>query len=108
MMIRRLVVATVAVLVCALTMDASAQWPDGRPLSFEGSANRPGGDYARIVMPERNPLICVARCQQDQRCQAFTFVHPGPQGPQPICYLYDGRGLSGGNQHGVAVSGRRY
>ena len=39
--------------------------------------DRPGGDYARFVVPSGDPAMCAARCDRDDRCRAWTFSYPG-------------------------------
>ena len=39
--------------------------------------DRPGGDYARFVVPSGDPAVCAARCERDGRCRAWTFSYPG-------------------------------
>ncbi len=56
---------------------------------FEYGTNRPGGDYRNFDLAQPNPEDCQIECQNDGRCQAWTFVHPGYQGPQARCWLKD-------------------
>jgi hypothetical protein len=46
-----------------------------------------GGDYT--VMDIVSPDACQGECKKDHRCNAWTFVKAGVQGPQPRCYLKD-------------------
>jgi hypothetical protein len=39
--------------------------------------DRPGGDYARFVVPSGDPQVCAARCEREGRCRAWTFSYPG-------------------------------
>jgi hypothetical protein len=39
--------------------------------------DRPGGDYARFVVPSGDPALCAARCDREPRCRAWTFSYPG-------------------------------
>jgi hypothetical protein len=39
--------------------------------------DRPGGDYARFVVPSGDPAVCAARCDREARCRAWTFSYPG-------------------------------
>jgi len=52
---------------------------------YEENTDRPGSDYERYMMDDANP--CRAACVVDKRCQAWTFVRAGIQGPTGICYL---------------------
>jgi hypothetical protein len=56
-----------------LALFAAANAPARAQLGFD----RPGGDYARFVVPSGDPAVCAARCDRDQRCRAWTFSYPG-------------------------------
>ena len=56
-------------------------------VNFEVNTNRHGSDYARFDLTVANPDQCFERCRGDSRCAAWTFVRPGVQGPQAVCYL---------------------
>ena len=56
---------------------------------LEADVDRPGGDYRVFDLPAPNPQLCVAACEQDGRCRAFTYVKPGAQGPNARCWLKD-------------------
>ncbi len=45
----------------------------------------PGHDYARYTAP--SALTCRHSCGGEPECQAYTWVRPGVQGPDAICYL---------------------
>lgn len=53
--------------------------------------DRPGGDYARFVVPSGDPAACVARCDRDARCRAWTFSYPGTAAiggsKKAVCWL---------------------
>ncbi len=53
--------------------------------------DRPGGDYARFVVPSGDPAVCAARCDRDGRCRAWTFSYPGTAAiggsTSAICWL---------------------
>jgi PAN domain/Trypsin len=51
----------------------------------EENTDRPGSDFERYLMDDAHP--CRAACVGDQRCQAWTFVRAGIQGPTGVCYL---------------------
>lgn len=51
----------------------------------ENNTDRPGSDYERYLMDDAHP--CRAACVGDTRCQAWTFVRAGIQGPTGVCYL---------------------
>ena len=56
-------------------------------VAFEVDTDRRGSDYERIDMPVANPDACFDRCRNDGRCAAWTYVRPGVQGPNAVCYL---------------------
>jgi hypothetical protein len=47
------------------------------PAIAQPGVDRPGGDYARFVVPSGDPKVCAARCDRDPRCRAWTFSYPG-------------------------------
>ena len=63
---------------------AAAQ--EGREV-FEPNVDRPGQDYRSFDLNESRPELCLQACMQEDRCQAFTYVNPGVQGPKPRCWL---------------------
>jgi PAN domain len=58
---------------------------------FSGSAfavdgtNLPGRDYANFPAP--SAFVCRTSCGGESRCQAYTWVKPGIQGPTGHCWL---------------------
>ena len=59
--------------------------------SAQTGVDRPGGDYARFVVPSGDPAVCAARCDRDARCRAWTFSYPGTAaiggGTSAMCWL---------------------
>lgn len=49
--------------------------------------DRPGGDFANFDLNGTFPSDCRDACAKDSRCQAWTYVHPGVQGPKARCWL---------------------
>src|SRR4029077_14418879 len=47
--------------------------------------NLPGRDYANFPAP--SAFVCRSSCGGESRCQAYTFVKPGIQGPTGHCWL---------------------
>lgn len=47
--------------------------------------NLPGSDYANF--PTNSQVLCRNTCGGDARCQAWTWVKPGVQGPAGRCWL---------------------
>lgn len=55
---------------------------------FEVNINRPGGDYIDFASGgAHTALLCLAACQSQPACKAWTYVKPGIQGPQSHCWL---------------------
>jgi hypothetical protein len=49
--------------------------------------DRAGGDYANFDLNGAFPSDCRDACAKDGRCQAWTYVQPGVQGPKARCWL---------------------
>ena len=49
--------------------------------------NLPGHDYADFNAP--SAFVCRTSCGGEARCQAYTWVKPGIQGPSGHCWLKD-------------------
>src|SRR5262245_60502988 len=47
--------------------------------------NMPGLDYANFKAD--TSFICRDSCEGDTRCQGWTWVRPGIQGPSGLCWL---------------------
>lgn len=61
----------------------------GAGFQLEPGVDRPGADIARIALDEAEPAACARLCADTPECQAFTFVQPGLQGEQAMCWLKD-------------------
>jgi hypothetical protein len=58
------------------------------PASAQIGFDRPGGDYARFVVPSGDPAVCAGRCEREGRCRAWAFSYPGTGGgTSAICWL---------------------
>ena len=55
--------------------------------AFEMDVDRPGQDIGSFDLPQPDPGLCLAACQANGQCRAFTFVKPGIQGGQARCWL---------------------
>jgi hypothetical protein len=53
-------------------------------LAVDGT-NLPGRDYASFDAP--SAAVCRSTCGGESRCQAYTWVKPGIQGPSGRCWL---------------------
>jgi len=111
----RLVVSTVAIIVIAAgafglhqiyrTNGQIASRPDRPPdkpqvqpkstpvaterafTSFQENTDMPGSDYTSLTLAEPDAIQCQKLCSQDQRCLAWTYVAPGYQEEQAVCWL---------------------
>ncbi len=58
-------------------------------VSWEPGIDRPGSDYRNFKLANDQPGLCARQCEQERRCQAYTYVKPGVQGAQARCWLKD-------------------
>jgi hypothetical protein len=56
-------------------------------LTYEPDTNRYGDDYKSIDLTNPDPYVCQHACQEDSKCQAYTYVPPGIQGSNAKCWL---------------------
>ncbi len=49
--------------------------------------NIPGGDIASFALPAPDPGLCRQACDQNNACRGWTFVKPGVQAAQAMCWL---------------------
>jgi hypothetical protein len=68
---------------CAGRSSSDSRFGFYREVGFD----RRGGDYRRWPLPSVD--ACEEACNNDRRCQAYTFVREGVQGPTSICWLKD-------------------
>ena len=54
---------------------------------FELDVDRPGYDFQSFDLPQPRAELCREACLRDGRCQAFTYVNEGVQGPTARCRL---------------------
>jgi hypothetical protein len=72
-----------ALIVCA----SLAGLITNSPAHAQAGFDRPGGDYASVVVRSGDPAACAARCDRDPRCRAWSFSYPTTVGPRAICWL---------------------
>jgi hypothetical protein len=53
----------------------------------EQNTNRFGGDYTGFPISQPRPLWCAYYCAHDSKCKAYSYVPPGVQGTQAMCWL---------------------
>lgn len=73
--------ALLACLLFLVAMGAHAQ------SSLEPATDRAGADYQGLPLRSADPAVCQRRCDDDSACRAYTYVKPGVQGAQAMCYL---------------------
>src|SRR5690606_18372862 len=54
---------------------------------MENNTDRPGSDYNRFVLTVADPKNCQTACNADQGCAAWTYVRPGVQQKEAVCYV---------------------
>ena len=47
-------------------------------------------NYHHFNLHAADPGLCEGACAKDPKCRAFTYVHPGVQGPKARCWLKHG------------------
>ena len=72
-----------------LTLSSLLAAPAWAGTTREENVDRSGRDYRRFNPPAANPDLCRRACEEEDRCRAYTYVRPGVQGPQAVCYLKD-------------------
>jgi hypothetical protein len=65
---------------------ASAQ---ARGSRMEMNTNRMGGDYRDFDLSRADPAACMAACDGEAQCVAWTYVKPGGPGERAHCWLKD-------------------
>ena len=56
---------------------------------FELNTARPGSSYRHFELSEADPALCKKACEEESQCKAWTYVKPGFQGANPVCWLKD-------------------
>jgi len=75
----------VASFVTILVIGVTAKAQDS---TFEPGFNRPGGDYANTMLnPGSGPKDCMAKCIDDNRCKAWTYVNAGAYTELAQCWF---------------------
>jgi len=64
-----------------------AQQLGGGNLTVEPGTDRMGGDYVSFDLGQPNFQLCRQACANDNRCLAYTYVHPGVQSASARCWL---------------------
>lgn len=62
-----------------------------RPLEakvfMEENTDRPGADYRVFELKSAAPAHCMRACEEDGKCQAWTYVKPGHGNAPAMCKL---------------------
>lgn len=62
--------------------------PGKGSLSKVENQNLPGGDYKRIELTSvQTCQVCIDSCLNDPKCAAYTYVKPGVQSQNGVCWL---------------------
>lgn len=76
---------------CSLKTAAAAPSFGGSNISghrrYLERGDRPGWDYKHFTVTPADTVVCMQACAKDPVCKAFTFVFPGVQGPDAVCWL---------------------
>lgn len=70
---------------------------------MEQNTDRPGQNYRAFDLGAPEPERCLAACQEDGKCRAWTYVKPGVQGAKARCWLK--AGVPPAKPGGCCVSG---
>ena len=54
---------------------------------MEYDTDRPGGDLGPPTAVKADPQNCRILCQANERCVAWTYVRPGIQADDAMCWL---------------------
>lgn len=79
--------------------------PSASQVTLEPNTDRMGSDYRRFELNTPDPQACRQACQQDPNCRAFTYVRPGLQAANAVCYLKNA--VPGTRADSCCVSGVR-
>jgi len=73
----------------SITVSTQSRTDSGRDnnVSWEPGTDRPGSDYRNFRLANDQPGLCARQCEQEHRCEAYTYVKPGIQGAQARCWL---------------------
>ena len=71
----------------ALAFVGSAGVAGSKVTSDPPGTDRPGGDFAHHAQSVPGAQLCASECLFNQRCTAYSYVKPGVQGPQAVCWL---------------------
>ncbi|MCC5625666.1 PAN domain-containing protein [Nostoc sp. CHAB 5715] len=73
-------------------------------ITAEFGRDRTGGDYTAFPIPSF-ASACQEFCINDIKCNSYTYVRPGVQRPEAVCYLKSGVPILRAND--CCISGRK-
>jgi hypothetical protein len=56
------------------------------PLGAQAGENRVGSDYYHAEIYSADPNVCADYCKGDATCESWTYVKPGVQGDNAVCW----------------------
>ena len=59
--------------------------PAGKPMMQNTDLH--GASYRNFDLSSSDPALCQNACKAESQCLAWTYVHPGSQGPNARCWL---------------------
>jgi hypothetical protein len=78
--------ASLTAVLIALLYAALAVAGGGEALA-QTKYDRPGGDYARVNVPSRDPAACALLCERDGKCRSWSFNSPNERTEGAYCWL---------------------
>jgi hypothetical protein len=73
----------------AISKSSTAKPSSSTQYSMEQNTNRFGEDYKDINLTTPDPALCAQECMNDAKCKAWTYVKPGVQADNSVCWLKD-------------------
>jgi hypothetical protein len=88
----RIIAGIVGIIFVGLGFFDLGNWPGRVPAESsmserEHDKNRFGGDYFNFDVKTDRIEDCEGTCKTDPKCAAWTYVKPGIQRSQAVCYL---------------------
>lgn len=56
-------------------------------VGIEVGTDRPGNDYRSATLTSADPALCMAMCNGDAQCRAWTYTNPGVKAASAVCFL---------------------
>jgi len=86
---KKLSLAVLAISIALLITGGTATEPQ---IKLETGVDRQGMNYNSYTLSSADPQLCANDCENDPKCEAFTYVNPGVRGANSPaeCWLKDG------------------